>query len=127
MNKKFLLPSCPPSSDLSDQPLFSNEQACLLEKTFKMLANATRLRLLHALALEQEVCVSDLAKILDMNTTAVSNQLQRLSDRGIVAARKQGLKVFYRILDPCAVSVVNHAWCLAQCAGSRQGREDQST
>ncbi len=113
---KIILVTCPPSSALSEHPLFDDEQAVSLEKTFKMLANSTRLRILHALTIEQEMCVTDIAKILNMGTTAVSNQLQRMTDRGVVTSRREGLKMFYRIVDPCTISVVNHAWCMTKCA-----------
>lgn len=121
--KKIALGMCPRSSELSDRPLLKDGQAASLEKTFKMLANATRLRMLHALAIEKEMCVSDLAKALGMNATAVSNQLQRMADRGIVTARRDGLKIFYRILDSCAISVVSHAWCLTQCTELRKDQQ----
>jgi len=111
---------CSSSTDLSDHALLDEKQAVSLEKTFKILANTSRLRILHALVIEKEMCVSDLAQILGLNTTAVSNQLQRLADRGIVTSRKDGLKIIYRILDPCAVSVMNYAWCLTQCAACRK-------
>ncbi len=76
-----------------------------MEKTFKILVDTNQLRILHALVIEKEMCVSYRLRVLGLNTTAVSNQLQRLADRGIVTSRKDGLKIIYRILDPCAVSV----------------------
>ena len=47
---------------------------------FKVLANDTRLRLLHAVVRAGEICVTDLADSLGMKPQAVSNQLQRLAD-----------------------------------------------
>ena len=114
---------CPSSAELSNLSLLNEDQAVSLEKTFKILANANRLRILHTLVIEQEMCVSDLAKILGLNTTAVSNQLQRMADLGIVAARREGLKIIYKILDPCTISVMNHAWCLTQCAEFRKDKQ----
>jgi DNA-binding transcriptional ArsR family regulator len=115
---------CSSSTDLSEHALLNEEQAVSLENTFKILANSNRVRMLHALVIEKEMCVSDLAQLLNLNTTAVSNQLQRLSDRGIVASRRDGLKIIYRILDPCAISVMNYAWCLTQCAKCRKDQQD---
>ncbi len=117
---KTVFDGCPPTSELSDHPLLNDDQALSLEKTFKMLANSTRLRILHVLAKEQEICVSDLAKALDMNATAVSNQLQRMTDWGVLTSKREGLRIFYRIIDPCVISVVNYAWCLTQCAEIRE-------
>jgi DNA-binding transcriptional ArsR family regulator len=124
--KKLTLDTCPPTSLLSERPLLDRQQAVSLEKTFKMLANATRLRILHSLAIEGEMCVSDLAKCLGMNVTAVSNQLQRMTDRGVVTSRRKGLHIIYRILDPCAISVINHAWCLTTCSETRQLFDNES-
>jgi ArsR family transcriptional regulator, lead/cadmium/zinc/bismuth-responsive transcriptional repressor len=55
-------------------------------KLFKVLGNDTRLRLLHAIHRESEVSVGELAEQIGLQMQAVSNQLQRLSDRGIVAS-----------------------------------------
>jgi len=122
--KPVLLETCPPTDSLSTRPLFDNDEALALEKTFKILANSTRIRLLHALSRENEMCVSDLADLLGLNTTAISNQLQRLTERGILGSRREGVKIYYRILDPCAVSVVNHALCLALCAQKRKNESE---
>lgn len=85
-----------------------------------MLANDTRLRLLHALVREKEVTVGDLAERLDMKPQAVSNQLQRLADRGIVAPRREGNYIHYRIVDPCVVSLLDRGLCLVEDAKSRK-------
>ncbi len=81
---------------------------------FKILANDTRLRLLHALARDGEVCVSDLAAAVGMNAQAVSNQLQRLSAQRIVGFRREGNQVFYCIVDPCVTALLDHGLCLAE-------------
>ena len=99
--------------------MLNGAQAVALEATFKTLGNATRLRLLHALVRAGELCVTDLAGALDLKPQAVSNQLQRLADRGIVAARRDGLQVYYRIVDPCVVALLDHGWCLTEDAASR--------
>lgn len=88
-----------------------------LEATFKTLANATRLRLLHALIREPDLCVTDLAAAIGMKPQAVSNQLQRLVDRRILAARRNGNHIHYRIVDPCVISLLDQGWCLTDDAG----------
>lgn len=110
---------CPPKPSLGSRPLLVGLQANALESTFKMLANATRLRMLHALVRAGELCVSDLAETLKMTPQAVSNQLQRLSGRGIVESRRNGLQIFYRIVDPCVVSLLDQGWCLTEDAATR--------
>lgn len=84
-----------------------------------MLGNSTRIRLLHALARRPGMCVTELAEAIGMKPQAVSNQLQRLVDRGIVEATRNGTNRHYRILDPCVTSLLDLAWCLAEDAEAR--------
>lgn len=84
-----------------------------------MLANSTRLRMLHALACAGELCVGELADKLRMKPQAVSNQLQRLADRGIVEARRDGLQIRYSVVDPCVLTLLEQGWCLAEDAQGR--------
>ncbi|HEV3436260.1 MAG TPA: metalloregulator ArsR/SmtB family transcription factor, partial [Gemmata sp.] len=81
--------SCCSKSSLKERPLLSPIQAGGLAAVFKVLANDTRLRLLHALVRADELCVTDLATSVGMKPQAVSNQLQRLSDLGIIASRRE--------------------------------------
>ncbi len=111
--------SCPPKPALATRPLISTRQAQTLEAIFKMLASGTRLRMLHALACAGDLCVSELADKLDMKPQAVSNQLQRLADRGIVEAERNGLQIRYSIIDPCVLALLDQGWCLAEDAQGR--------
>ena len=72
--------ACCAPTDLGQRPLLTPIQAGGLAAVFKVLANDTRLRLLHALIRAEEMCVTDLADTIGMRPQAVSNQLQRLSD-----------------------------------------------
>ncbi len=102
------------SLPLGERPLISPIHAGGLASVFKVLANDTRLRMLHAIIRQHEVCVSDLASLLGMKPQAVSNQLQRLSDLGILAARREGNHIFYRIVDRCIQGVLEQGWCLIE-------------
>jgi len=126
MARKKKAASCPPKPKLSNRPLLSGLQAIGLEATFKTLANATRLRILHALVRASELCVTELAETLGMKPQAVSNQLQRLSDRGIVESRRNGLQIHYRIVDPCVVLLLDRGWCLTEDAGQRTFEQVES-
>jgi pimeloyl-ACP methyl ester carboxylesterase len=75
---------------LADRPLITPAQAGQMVGLFKVLANDSRLRLLHALKRAGRLCVGDLADTVGMRPQAVSNQPQRPTDRGIVAARREG-------------------------------------
>ena len=91
-----------------------------MQRTFQILADATRLRLIHALVRAGEMCVSDLARAVQMKPQAVSNQLQRLVDRGILASRRNGNYIHYRIVDPCVVRLLDLGICLTEDARERR-------
>lgn len=104
---------CEPPS-LRDKSLLSPIQAGGLAAVFKVLANDTRLRLLHALVISKELGVNDLAGAVAMKPQAVSNQLQRLSDLGIVSSRRLGKSIRYSLVDLCVRSLLEQAMCLME-------------
>jgi DNA-binding transcriptional ArsR family regulator len=106
---------------LGDRPLLTPEQAAELMDLFKVLANDTRLRLLHALARAGALCVTDLAEAVGMTPQAVSNQLQRLVDRGVLGSTRYGNYIVYRIVDPCVPILLDRGLCLAEEARGRSG------
>ncbi|WP_428937759.1 ArsR/SmtB family transcription factor [Fontivita pretiosa] len=112
--------SCPPKPALAKRRLLSPSQAADLAATFKVLANDTRLRLLHALCRAGELCVMELAEAVGMKPQAVSNQLQRLADKGIVESRRQGNSIYYRVIDPCVVGLLDLGLCLAEDSRRRR-------
>lgn len=114
--------ACPPKARLRGRPPITSEQALSLESLFGVLANDTRLRLLHEIARSGEICVTDLASALEMKPQAVSNQLQRLSDKGIVGARRDGNNVYYRILDRCVIVLMERGLCLIEETAKRKER-----
>jgi len=59
----------------------------------------TRLRIIHALSIKKELCVCDLAAIAGLSVSAVSHQLRLLRDRNLVASRRDGRMVYYRLFD----------------------------
>ena len=66
---------------------------------YALLADSTRTRLLHALSLARELCVCDLALLLGISQSALSHQLRLLRSNRVVARRKQGRVVYYRLAD----------------------------
>ena len=99
---------------LADRPLIGAADAARLARVFKVLANDTRLRLIHALARAGELCLGDLAATVGMRPQAVSNQVQRLADQGILASRREGNNVFYRVADPCVASLLDLGFCVTE-------------
>jgi len=67
-------------------------------ETFRIFGDETRLKIFKALE-KQELCVSEIAKKINMNTSAVSHQLRVLRQADLVRAQKRGKEVYYRIAD----------------------------
>lgn len=65
---------------------------------FKVIGDKTRIKILLALH-ETELCVCDIAVLLDMNQSAISHQLRVLKQAGLVKYRKEGRIVFYSLDD----------------------------
>jgi DNA-binding transcriptional ArsR family regulator len=76
--------------DRSDSEAVSN--------VFRVLADPTRVAILHALSLA-ELCNGDLAQILGVSESAVSHQMRELRLMKIVSAEKRGRMVYYRLTD----------------------------
>ncbi len=69
-----------------------------LAEFFKIFGDSTRIRILYAL-FEQELCVCDIAGLLNLSQTAVSHQLRILKTNKLVKARRDGKTVFYSLDD----------------------------
>jgi len=74
------------------------EEALLpeLAEFYKLLGNATRLKILIALA-DAELCVCDIAHVLGLSTAATSHQLKLLRGQGWLKMRNDGKMVYYRL------------------------------
>jgi DNA-binding transcriptional ArsR family regulator len=77
--------------------LLSVDEAGRLAGLLGMLADPIRSRILFALASADELCVGDLALVLDASEDQVSYALKLLRTAGMVTFRKEGRIVFYRL------------------------------
>ena len=82
---------------IQEHPLDDDLTAKLAE-IFKALADPTRVRIMHALS-HAELCVGDLAAVLEMSESAVSHQLRLLRHLGLVTGRRAGRQVVYELYD----------------------------
>lgn len=103
---------CTPRPALKDRPLLTFVQGVKVAALFKLLGNDTRVRLLHHIVRSGEATVTDMAKTLGMKAQAVSNQLVRLSDTGMLASRRDGNNVYYRVQNGCVAPLLDLALCL---------------
>lgn len=79
--------------------LLGLDDAHLLAERFKLLSDPSRLRMIYALLEAGEICVSDLARLVETSESATSHQLRQLRLAGLVRARKRGREVFYGVAD----------------------------
>jgi ArsR family transcriptional regulator len=87
--------TCRESEDELRDKLF---EVAGLSELFRALADETRTKILHLLA-QQELCVCDLAYLLDMSLPAVSHHLRLLKSMRLVRSRRDGKQVFYALDD----------------------------
>ena len=69
-----------------------------LSELFKVFGDTTRIRILWALS-EGEMCVCDIAQLLNMTQSAISHQLRALKQSKLVKYRREGKTVFYSLAD----------------------------
>jgi ArsR family transcriptional regulator, lead/cadmium/zinc/bismuth-responsive transcriptional repressor len=77
-----------------------SEGARAVGELFSTLADPSRARIVHLLAITaEELCVCDIALVLGMSVSALSHQLRFLRERGAVERRKDGRIAYYRLVD----------------------------
>ena len=63
-----------------------------------LAGNTQRLRILYLLHAHKEMCVCDLAEVLDLTVSAVSQHLRKLRDKNIVKARREAQTIYYSLV-----------------------------
>lgn len=81
---------------LAEMP--SDEHLYDLAELFKVFGDSTRIKILYAL-FEAELCVCDIARILNLTQSAVSHQLKVLKTARLVKPRREGKTIFYSLAD----------------------------
>lgn len=69
-----------------------------LADLYKIFGDSTRIKILYVL-FEQELCVNDIAALLNMSSSAISHQLRVLKQSHLVSFRRQGKTLFYFLAD----------------------------
>ena len=102
MNKKDLVCDCEVIHgeivDVVRKMMPQEEQLYELSDFFKVLGDSTRVKIMWALDM-QELCVCDLAVLLNMTKSAISHQLRALREARLVKFRKDGKVVYYSLAD----------------------------
>lgn len=77
-----------------------------LAELFKIFGDSTRIKILYAL-LESELCVCDLASLMDVTQSAVSHQLRVLKASKLVKFRREGKTVYYSLADAHVMRILS--------------------
>ena len=88
------------------------DETAQLTSVLSLMADPTRARVLFALDMVEELCVGDLALALEANEDAVGYALRLLRTAGLVANRRQGRVVYYRLAEGFPEPLRNN--CLRQ-------------
>jgi DNA-binding transcriptional ArsR family regulator len=78
------------------------DKAAEAAQFLRLIANERRLLILCRLVTEKEVSVGDLASAVDLSQSALSQHLAKMREEGVVATRRDGVSILYRIADPNA-------------------------
>jgi DNA-binding transcriptional ArsR family regulator len=70
-----------------------------LAEHYALLGGETRLKILVLLDRAGELCVCDLAKVLEMTPAAISQHLSRLRSGRLVQSRRDGMTIYYRVSE----------------------------
>ena len=77
-----------------------------LAELFKIFGDSTRVKILYAL-LESELCVCDIAKLMEVSQSAVSHQLRVLKASKLVKFRREGKTVYYSLADEHVIRILS--------------------
>ncbi len=91
---------------LAKTELLPDDDARQVAEIFKILGDATRVKILYALS-KRELCVCDLAAVVAMGQSAVSHQLRLLRGSRLVKYRKEGKMVWYSLDDQHVFSLLS--------------------
>lgn len=84
----------------SADPLFMQDAASKAAGLLRTVGNEHRLLMLCLLIEHEELTVGELLQYVDLSQSAVSQHLARMRDEGIVDVRRNGLNMYYRIVNP---------------------------
>lgn len=89
-----------------DEKMPPEEELQDLAEFFKVFGDPTRLKILYVL-LASEMCVFDIAAVLNISQSAISHQLRVLKQMDLVKNRRDGKTVFYSLADAHIVTILS--------------------
>ena len=86
--------------------MLDDDKLMLISDFYKALSDSTRIKIINILQ-ENELCVCDIAVLLNMTKSAVSHQLKYLREMNIVKNKKTGKEVFYTLADEHVTQILS--------------------
>ena len=80
------------------QTMLNEEDLLNMADFYKALSDSTRIKIIDLLE-KNELCVCDIASVINMTKSAVSHQLKYLREMNLVKAKKTGKEVWYSLAD----------------------------
>ena len=77
-----------------------------LAELFKVFGDTTRIKILYTLY-ESEMCVCDIAEVLNMTQSAISHQLKVLKQAKLVKNRREGKQIIYSLDDGHIANIIS--------------------
>lgn len=77
---------------------------------FKALADETRLKIAYALTLEKEMCVCDVAAVINSSAATASHHLRYLRENALASSKRKGRMVYYSLADEHVHQLVTIAY-----------------
>ena len=84
------------------------EELAEMAELFKVFGDSTRIRILYLLS-ESELCVCDIAALLQLTQPAISYQLKMLKHSRLVKSRREGKTIFYSLADSHVGTIIGMA------------------
>ena len=88
------------------EKLPKEEELYDLAELYKVFGDSTRIKILYVL-FEAELCVCDIAQLLNMTQSAISHQLRILKQNRLVKNRRDGKSVFYSLADGHVKTIIS--------------------
>jgi len=92
--------------DCARKTMMDEDSLLLIADFYKALSDSTRIKIVDVLQ-ENELCVCDIAVLLNMTKSAVSHQLKYLREMNIVKNVRIGKEVFYSLADEHVKQILN--------------------
>ncbi len=92
---------------LDERALLEHDDVENTARVLKCLGHPLRLRILDLLEWKSEATVTEVHEALDIEQAVASQHLTTMRDKGILASRKEGVHVIYRIGDERAIKVLS--------------------